>query len=53
VRYPIVDYREVEIEPFGPILTFDKPKEQIKQQQRYTIEYVLAAANWFVEVGHE
>jgi hypothetical protein len=38
VRYPIVDYREVEIEPFSDI-TFDKPKNGLSNNQRYTIEY--------------
>ena len=53
VRYPIVDYREVEIEPFGDI-TFDKPKSGLSNNQRYTIEYGFGPLpNWFVEVGHE
>jgi high-affinity iron transporter len=53
VRYPIVDYREFEIEPFGDI-TFDKPKSGLSNNQRYTIEYGFGPLpNWFVEVGHE
>jgi high-affinity iron transporter len=53
VRYPVVDYREVEIEPFGDI-TFDKPKSGLSNNQRYTIEYGFGPLpNWFVEVGHE
>ena len=51
VRYPIVDYREVEIEHFGDI-TFDKPKSGLSNNQRYTIEYGFGPLpNWFVEVG--
>jgi len=34
VRYPIVDYREVEIEPFGDV-TFDKPKSGLSNSQRF------------------
>jgi high-affinity iron transporter len=53
VRYPVVDYGEVEIEPFGDI-TFDKPKSGLSNNQRYTIEYGFGPLpNWFVEVGHE
>src|SRR5690242_13261596 len=53
VRYPIVDYREVEIEPFSDI-TFDKRKSGLSNNQRYTIEYGFGPLpNWFVEVGHE
>src|SRR5215469_3409335 len=53
VRYPIVDYREIEIEPFSDI-TFDKPKSGLGNNQRYTIEYGFGPLpNWFVEVGHE
>jgi hypothetical protein len=53
VRYPIVDYREVEIEPFGDI-TFDKPKSGLSNNQRYNIEYGFGPLpNWFVEIGHE
>jgi high-affinity iron transporter len=53
VRYPVVDYREVEIEPFSDI-TFDKPKSGLSNNQRYTIEYGFGPLpNWFVEVGHE
>jgi high-affinity iron transporter len=53
VRYPIVDYREVEIEPFSDI-TFDKPKSGLSNNQRYTLEYGFGPLpNWFVELGHE
>jgi high-affinity iron transporter len=53
VRYPVVDYREVEIEPFSDI-TFDKPKSGLSNNQRYTIEYGFGPLpDWFVEVGHE
>ena len=53
VRYPIVDYREIEIEHFSDI-TFDKPKSGLSNNQRYTIEYGFGPLpNWFVEVGHE
>ena len=34
VRYPIVDYREVEIEPFCDV-TFDKPKSGLSNSQRF------------------
>jgi len=34
VRYPIVDYREVEIEHFADI-TFDKPKSGLSNSQRF------------------
>jgi high-affinity iron transporter len=53
VRYPTVDYREFEVEPFSD-LTFDKPKSGLSNNQRYTIEYGFGPLpNWFVEVGHE
>ena len=53
VRYPIVDYREFEIEHFGDI-TFDKPNSGLSNNQRYTIEYGFGPLpNWFVELGHE
>ena len=53
VRYPIVDYREVEIEHFGDI-TFDKPKSGLSNNQRYALEYGFGPLpNWFVELGHE
>jgi hypothetical protein len=53
VRYPIVDYREVEIEHFSDI-TFDKPKSGLSNNQRYTNEYGFGALpNWFVELGNE
>src|SRR5262245_45262669 len=53
VRSPIVDYREIEIEPFSDI-TLDKPKSGLSNNQRYTIEYGFGPLpNWFVEVGHE
>ena len=38
VRYPVVDYREVEIEHFSDI-TFDKPNSGKTNNQRYTNEY--------------
>src|SRR5215813_5801754 len=53
VRYPIVDYREVEIEHFADI-TFDKPKSGLSNNQRYNIEYGFGPLpNLFVEIGHE
>jgi high-affinity iron transporter len=53
VRYPIVDYREVEIEHFSDI-TFDKPKSGLSNNQRYTNEYGFGPLpNWFVELGTE
>jgi hypothetical protein len=53
VRYPIVDYREVEIEHFSDI-TFDKPNSGKTNNQRYTNEYGLGPLpNWFVELGTE
>jgi high-affinity iron transporter len=53
VRYPIVDYREVEIEHFSDI-TFDKPKSGLSNNQRYTNEYGFGPLpNWFVELGNE
>jgi high-affinity iron transporter len=53
VRYPIVDYREVEIEHFSEI-TFDKPKSGLSNNQRYTNEYGFGPLpNWFVELGNE
>jgi high-affinity iron transporter len=53
VRYPVVDYREVEIEHFGDI-TFDKPKSGLSNNQRYTTEYGFGPLpNWFVELGNE
>jgi len=53
VRYPIVDYREVEIEHFGDI-TFDKPNSGKTNNQRYTNEYGLGPLpGWFVELGTE
>jgi len=38
VRYPVVDYRELEIEHFSDI-TFDKPNSGKANNQRYTNEY--------------
>jgi hypothetical protein len=53
IRYPIVDYREFEIEPFADT-SFDKPKSGLSNNQRYTLEYGFGPLpNWFVEVGHE
>jgi len=53
VRYPIVDYREVEIEHFSD-LTFDKPNSGKTNNQRYTNEYGFGPLpNWFVELGNE
>jgi high-affinity iron transporter len=53
VRYPVVDYREVEIEHFSDI-TFDKPKSGLSNNQRYTNEYGFGPLpNVFVELGTE
>ncbi len=53
VRYPIVDYREVEIEHFSDI-TFDKPNSGKTNNQRFTNEYGFGPLpNWFVELGTE
>lgn len=53
VRYPIVDYREVEIEHFSDI-TFDKPNSGKSNNQRYTNEYGFGPLpGWFVELGTE
>jgi high-affinity iron transporter len=53
VRYPIVDYREVEIEHFSDI-TFDKRNSGKTNNQRYTNEYGFGPLpNWFVELGTE
>jgi high-affinity iron transporter len=53
VRYPVVDYREVEIEHFSDI-TFDKPKSGLSNNQRYTNEYGFGPLPyWFVELGTE
>jgi high-affinity iron transporter len=53
VRYPIVDYREFEIEHFADT-TFDSPKIGKSNNQRYTNEYGFGPLpNWFVEVGNE
>jgi len=50
VRYPVVDYREVEIEHFSDI-TFDKPNSGKTNIQRYTNEYGLGALRClFVEI---
>src|ERR1700738_2686719 len=52
VRYPIVDYREVEVEHFREI-TFHKPKSGLSNNQRYTIEYGFGPLpTWFVARGH-
>jgi high-affinity iron transporter len=53
VRYPVVDYREFEIEHFGDI-TFDKANSGKSNNQRYTNEYGFGPVpNWFVELGTE
>jgi hypothetical protein len=53
VRYPVVDYREFEIEHFSDI-TFDKPNSGKSNNQRYTNEYGFGPLpNWFVELGTE
>jgi hypothetical protein len=53
VRYPVVDYREVEIEHFSDI-TFDKPNSGKTNNQRYTNEYGFGPLpNWFLELGTE
>ena len=53
VRYPIVDYREIEIEHFGDT-TFDKANSGKTNNQRYTNEYGFGPVpNWFVELGNE
>lgn len=53
VRYPIVDYREIEIEHFADT-TFDQPKTGKSNNQRYTNEYGFGPLpNWFVELGTE
>jgi hypothetical protein len=53
VRYPIIDYREVEIEHFGNT-TFDQAKSGKSNNQAYTNEYGFGPLpNWFVELGTE
>ena len=53
VRYPIVDYREFEIEHFSDI-TFDKPNSGKTNNQRYTTEYGYGPLPfWFFELGNE
>jgi len=53
VRYPIVDYREFEIEHFGDT-TFGPPKSGQSNNQRYTTEYGYGPLpNWFFELGNE
>jgi high-affinity iron transporter len=53
VRYPIVDYREIEIEHFGDT-TFDQAKSGKSNNQRFTNEYGFGPLpNWFVELGNE
>jgi high-affinity iron transporter len=53
IRYPIVDYREVEIEHFADT-TFDKPNTGKSNNQRYTNEYGFGPLpNWFIELGTE
>jgi high-affinity iron transporter len=53
VRYPIVDYRELEVEHFGDT-TFDSPNSGKTNNQRYTNEYGFGPfPNWFFELGTE
>jgi high-affinity iron transporter len=53
VRYPIVDYRELEIEHFADT-TFDSPNSGKTNNQRYTNEYGFGPfPNWFFELGTE
>ena len=53
VRYPIVDYREFEIEHFADT-TFGPAKSGQSNNQRYTNEYGFGPLpNWFVELGNE
>jgi hypothetical protein len=53
LRYPIVDYREFEIEHFADT-TFGPAKSGQSNNQRYTTEYGFGAlSNWFVELGNE
>jgi iron permease FTR1 family protein len=53
VRYPIVDYREIEIEHFGDT-TFDTPNSGKTNNQRYTNEYGFGPLpDWFFELGTE
>jgi high-affinity iron transporter len=53
VRYPIVDYREFEIEHNG-VTTFDSPKSGKSNNQFYNVEWGFGPLpNWFVELEHE
>jgi high-affinity iron transporter len=53
LRYPIVDYREFEIEHNG-ITTFDSPKSGKSNNQFYNVEWGLGPLpNYFVELEHE
>jgi high-affinity iron transporter len=53
VRYPIVDYREFEIEPFADT-TFGPAKSGQSNNQRYTAEYGYSPLpNWAFELGNE
>jgi high-affinity iron transporter len=53
VRYPVVDYRELEIEHFHDT-TFDSPNSGKTNNQRYTNEYRFGPfPNWFFELGTE
>ena len=53
VRYPIVDYREFELEHNG-VTTFDSPKSGKSNNQFYTTEYGLGVLPyWFVELENE
>jgi high-affinity iron transporter len=53
VRYPVVDYREFEIEHFADT-TFGPAKSGQSNNQRYTTEYGYGPLpNWFFELGNE
>ena len=53
VRYPIVDYRELEIEHFGDT-TFGPAKSGQSNNQRYTNEYGYSPLpNWAFELGND
>jgi high-affinity iron transporter len=53
VRYPIVDYREFELEHNG-VTTFDTAKSGKSNDQFYTIEWGAGVLPfWFVELEHE
>jgi high-affinity iron transporter len=53
LRYPIVDYREFEIEHNG-VTTFDSPKSGKSNNQFYNVEWGFGPLpNYFVELEHE